>query len=71
LQRWRRQNNHDYPSQWIEELTRAANVNSRSSERNVWSSIAISSTSSRRLGLRKRYSVTPNQRRKSLQRSTC
>lgn len=46
-------------------LTRAANVNSRSSERKLLSSIAVSSASSSRSWFRNRYSVTPNQRRKS------
>jgi hypothetical protein len=42
----------------------AANVNSRSSDRKVLSSIAVLMTSSSNLLLRKRYSVTPSQRRK-------
>lgn len=46
-------------------LTLAAKVNSRSSERNVLSSMAVSIASSRSSGLRNRYSVTPSHRRKS------
>jgi hypothetical protein len=46
-------------------LTLAANVNSRSSDRNVLFSIAVLITSSRRSSLRKRYSVTPSQIRNS------
>lgn len=46
-------------------LTRAAKVNSKSSDRNVLSSIAVSRASSRSSGLRNRYSVTPSHRRNS------
>jgi hypothetical protein len=42
-------------------LTLAANVNSRSSDRKVLSSMAVLITSSSRSSLRKRYSVTPSQ----------
>jgi hypothetical protein len=43
-----------------ERLTLAANVNSRSSARNVLSAMAVSIHSSNSSGLRKRYSVMPN-----------
>jgi len=48
-----------------ESLTRAANVNSRSSDRNVLSSMAVSITSLSNSSLRNRYSVTPSHIRKS------
>lgn len=50
-------------------FTRAANVNSKSSERNVLSLMATLMTSSSSWGFRKRYSVTPSQSRKSYQAS--
>lgn len=46
-----------------ETLTRAANVNSRSSDRKVSSSMAVLMTSSSRAGFRNKYSVTPSQSR--------
>ena len=48
-----------------ERLTRAAKVNSKSSERKVLSFMAVLMISFRSWGLRNRYSVTPSQRRKS------
>ena len=45
--------------------TLAANVNSRSSDRNVLSSIAVSITSLSSSSLWNRYSVTPSHMRKS------
>ena len=49
----------------VKSLTRAAKVNSKSSARNVLSSIAVSIASSKRSGLRKRYSAAPSHIRKS------
>jgi hypothetical protein len=49
----------------FEKLTRAANVNSRSSDRKVLSSMAVLRTSSSRAGFRNKYSVTPSHSRNS------
>lgn len=55
----------EIPMKRPERPTRAANVNSKSSDRKVLSSMAVLITSSRRASLRNRYSVTPSHIRKS------